>query len=80
MLSTPSVPSSPTVPFGPLGWCVWKRTYAREATFEQTIERCLDACERQLHCGYTDAERLEFRDLLLTLKGSLAGRFLWQLG
>ena len=71
-----------TTPFGPLGWFVWKRTYAREGetTFAQTIDRCLDACETQLHCGFTADERAEFRHLLLQLKGMMAGRFLWQLG
>jgi len=65
-----------------LDWAVWKRTYAREGEtrFEHTIDRCLDACETQLKCGFTAAERAEFRDLLLRKKGALAGRFMWQLG
>jgi ribonucleotide reductase alpha subunit len=65
-----------------LRWALWKRTYAREGetNIEHTIDRCLRACETQLKCGFTEQEVAEFRSLLLSYTGSLAGRFLWQLG
>lgn len=78
------------IPFGPIGYFTYKRTYARKLDannpnseteeFPQTITRVLDACETQLKCGFTPEERSEFEQDLLTLKGSVAGRFLWQLG
>lgn len=77
-------------PWGPLGYFTFKRTYARKVNpadnnsvteeFSQTITRCLDACDAQLNCGFTPKERAEFEGYLLSLKGSMAGRFLWQLG
>lgn len=77
-------------PWGPLGYITYKRTYARRLNennansdteeFEQTIERCLNGCDKQLKVGFTSEERQDFKKLLLELKGSFAGRFLWQLG
>lgn len=74
------------IPFGPLGQFVFKRTYARTKedgsleTFEETIDRVLKATEDQLHVDWDPGEKERARDLLLQLKGSVAGRFLWQLG
>lgn len=78
-------------PFGPLGLFVFKRTYARRLfeyegspteSFEQAIERVLTSARDQLKV--TDLQDLEYyekaRGILLKLKGSVAGRFLWQLG
>jgi ribonucleoside-triphosphate reductase len=77
-------------PWGPLGYVTYKRTYARrlddnssESTteeFENTIDRVIKASRTQLKCGFTTEEESELKDLLLNLKGSVAGRFLWQLG
>jgi ribonucleoside-triphosphate reductase len=77
-------------PFGPIGYFTYKRTYSRKIDsnnpdspteeFPQTITRALDACDAQLHCGFTPKERAELEGYLLQLKGSFAGRFLWQLG
>lgn len=73
-------------PFGPLGYFTYKRTYARAIEgggteeFPQTIDRVINASNSQLGCGFSDGEKSELRDLLLNLKGSVAGRFLWQLG
>jgi len=76
-------------PFGPLGEFVFKRTYARRLydspespteSFEQTIDRVLDGAERQLNLLMTKKERLKAKNILLSLKGMVAGRFLWQLG
>ena len=74
------------VAFGPVGEPVFLRTYARELPggkkekFEDTIERCLRACNKQLNCNFTKEETEEFRGLLHNMVGSFAGRFLWQLG
>lgn len=77
-------------PFGPIGEFVFKRTYSRRLedneerteSFHQTIVRVLDASRDQLKVPdlnipayYNKAYRL-----LKELKGSVAGRFLWQLG
>ena len=77
-----------TTPWGPLGYITYKRTYARrlndETTqteeFEQTIDRILVAAQTQLQVGFTTAELIRAKELFLNLKGSVAGRFLWQLG
>lgn len=77
-------------PWGPLGFITYKRTYARkindsDATsrtevFSESVERVIKACKTQLKCGFTHDEEEEVRNILLTLKGSVAGRFWWQLG
>lgn len=78
-------------PWGPIGYFVFKRTYARRLyeepsapteSFEQTIDRVLTAARDQLQvpdlkdASYYDKAKKRF----LLLKGSVAGRFLWQLG
>lgn len=45
-----------------------------------TIDRVITACGTQLHCGFSDEENERLRNYMLELKGSVAGRFLWQLG
>ena len=79
-------------PWGSLGYITYKRTYARRLDdntedinapteeFYQTIDRVIKACDTQLHVGFTKGEEEELKELLLGLKGSVAGRFLWQLG
>jgi ribonucleoside-triphosphate reductase (thioredoxin) len=77
-------------PWGPTGYVTYKRTYARKLNeeessgvteeFPQTISRVLNACQTQLGCNFSEDELKELRMLLLSLKGSVAGRFLWQLG
>ena len=73
-------------PFGPVGYLTYKRTYSRtnkdgsKEEFPDTIDRVIRACDKQLKCGFTEEEEEELRDLFLNLKGSVAGRFLWQLG
>ena len=72
-------------PFGPLGWLVYKRTYARKTgdtteNFGQTIKRVLRACQEQFHCGFTTDELLDAWRLFMNLKGSVSGRTLWQAG
>jgi ribonucleoside-triphosphate reductase len=79
-----------TTPWGPIGYIVYKRTYARRLRedkadspteeFTDTVYRIIEACRLQLKCGFTHEEEKELAELLLTLKGSVAGRFWWQLG
>jgi hypothetical protein len=78
-----------TIPWGPIGYPTFKRTYARKVRdednspteeFEQTVERVLNACEKQLKVGFTSEEKEDVRQMMLNLEGIVAGRFLWQLG
>lgn len=77
-------------PWGEIGYITYKRTYARRLKesdinspteeFPDTISRVVKACNKQLKVGFTEQEQKELTDFLLGLKGSVAGRFLWQLG
>jgi ribonucleoside-triphosphate reductase len=78
------------VPWGPIGYIVYKRTYSRRLKeddanspteeFNQTVERIIKACNKQLKVGFTEAEEIELAEILMKLKGTVAGRFFWQLG
>lgn len=81
------------VPFGEIGYITYKRTYSRKKTkgdkdtkeeeteeFEDTILRILKACQTQLKVGFTNKELEDAYRFFMNLKGSVAGRFLWQLG
>jgi ribonucleotide reductase alpha subunit len=77
-------------PFSTVGYITYKRTYARRLDeaditskteeFPQTVERVIKAANDQLGCGFTEAEQERLRKYLMELKGTVAGRFLWQLG
>src|SRR6187399_1547957 len=77
-------------PWSTIGYLTYKRTYARKLDesnpnspteeFKDTVERIIKACDVQLHCGFTRDEEERLREYFLTLKCSVAGRFLWQLG
>lgn len=77
-------------PWGPVGYITYKRTYARRLKehdiksdteeFKDTVERIIKACDTQLKVGFTKKEEAKLREYLLKLKGSVAGRFWWQLG
>lgn len=78
-----------SIPWGPIGYPTYKRTYARKLRdednspteeFEQTVERVLSACDKQLKAGFTSEEREDVKSMMLNLEGIVAGRFLWQLG
>jgi adenosylcobalamin-dependent ribonucleoside-triphosphate reductase len=78
-----------SIPWGPIGYPTYKRTYSRKLRdeenspteeFEQTIERVLNACDKQLKIGFTTEERDDIKAMMLNLEGIVAGRFLWQLG
>lgn len=77
-------------PWSTLGYVTYKRTYSRrleEANldgpteeFVDTINRVVQSTQSQLGCNFSSEEELRLRNYLLGLKGSVAGRFLWQLG
>lgn len=76
-------------PWGPLGYITYKRTYARRISeeipdvteeFHESIDRVIKACREQLNVGFTAQEEIRLKEILQTLKGSVAGRFWWQLG
>lgn len=68
-------------PFGETGYLVYKRTYSRgKEEFPDTVDRIIKGCRTQLKCGFSDTEEQELREHLLSLRGSVAGRFWWQLG
>ena len=82
MQETKNIPT----PWGPFGYLTYKRTYSRRVDdnkteeFPQTIHRVIEACNSQLGCEFSDAQREELREIFQRLKCSVAGRFLWQLG
>lgn len=77
-------------PWGEIGYPVFKRTYARRLKeedlnskteeFWQVIERELDSCRKQLKVKFTPEEEIEYAKYRLSLKFSVAGRFMWQMG
>jgi len=77
-------------PWSSVGYLTYKRTYARRLDendinspteeFPDTVERVIKACDEQLNCGFSKDEEQRLRKYLLGLKGSVAGRFWWQLG
>jgi ribonucleoside-triphosphate reductase len=73
-------------PWGPVGYLTYKRTYARKLSegtteeFTNTVSRVVNACRDQLNVGFTVEEEARLTELLLQLKGAVAGRFWWQLG
>lgn len=77
-------------PWGEIGYITTKRTYCRRVKegdpnseteeFPDVVARAIKACRTQLKVGFTPEEEQEFASQLLGLKGSVAGRFWWQLG
>ena len=77
-------------PFSSVGYITYKRTYARRLNendpnspteeFEDTVNRVVGAANTQLNVGFTADEQGRLKKYLMELKGTVAGRFLWQLG
>jgi ribonucleoside-triphosphate reductase (thioredoxin) len=77
-------------PWSSVGYLTMKRTYARRLNeadpqsateeWEDIVNRVANAADTQLNVGFTEAENKRFKDYLMGLKGSVAGRFLWQMG
>jgi hypothetical protein len=85
-------PENIETPFSTVGYLTYKRTYSRKLNpedysdtaeteeFPDTVARVINACKDQLKIGFTADEENRLREYLLKLKGSVAGRFWWQLG
>jgi adenosylcobalamin-dependent ribonucleoside-triphosphate reductase len=73
-------------PWSSVGYLTYKRTYSRRKAdgtleeFPDTITRILDSCRDQLNVGFTEDEEQRLANYLASLKGTVAGRFLWQMG
>jgi ribonucleoside-triphosphate reductase (thioredoxin) len=78
-------------PWSTVGLLTYKRTYSRKFNdndpdgaptedFPHTVSRVVKACREQLKVGFTEEEENRLAVYLLSLKGSVAGRFWWQLG
>ena len=77
-------------PWSSVGYLTYKRTYARRLVadnpdspteeWDDTIKRVIKAAQEQLSCGFTPEEENRLYNYFNSLKGSVAGRFLWQLG
>jgi len=74
------------IPWGEVGYPTFKRTYARPTEngqteeWHETVDRVVKACNDQLGCNFDEAQQDELRGIMMDLKGTVAGRFLWQLG
>lgn len=79
-----------TTPWSTTGYLVAKRTYCRRLNdndpnspteeWADVVDRVIRGANEQLGCGFSDSEEARLRGHLLGLRGSVAGRFLWQLG
>lgn len=68
------------VPFGPLGYIVYKRSYARNnEEWVGTLERCINGAQA-IGADYTLNEMKQLFDYMFHLKCLFAGRPLWTLG
>ena len=79
--------SNNETPWSSVGYLTYKRTYARPVgedgrteEWSETIERVVTACREQLNVGFSSFEEDRLRHYMMSLKMSVAGRFLWQLG
>jgi len=74
------------IPWGELGLITYTRTYSRakddgtKEVFPETVERIVDGCNTQLGMNLSEEKKQDLRDIMLNMKGMVAGRFLWQLG
>ena len=72
-------------PWSTVGYLCYKRTYARDTglgrteEWNETIDRVLQAAQ-DIGVGFTPEENQRLQEYMLTLKGTVAGRFLWQMG
>lgn len=73
-------------PWSSVGYLTYKRTYARKTIGDKTeewcdtVQRVIDATDSQLHCNFTEEEKERLAEYMMKLKGTVAGRFLWQMG
>jgi len=74
-----------TPPWGPMGYVIYKRTYARvndEGRTEEWNETCARVCQGlvELEGKFTQDELEYLYDSMFHLRGTVSGRALWQLG
>ena len=74
-----------TPPWGPMGYVIYKRTYARrreDGRLEEWFETCERVCNGLVEIGAQFSENdLEYLfDTMFHLRGTVSGRALWQLG
>ncbi len=77
-------------PWSTVGYLTYKRTYSRRLEEDNinslteewidTVNRVIDGANTQLDCRFTEDEQHRLRYYMVKLKGTVAGRFLWQLG
>jgi hypothetical protein len=78
-------------PWSTVGYLTYKRTYSRKfddnggadaptEEFVDSIYRVILSCRKQLKVGFTPEEENRLGRYLKGLKGSVAGRFWWQMG
>jgi len=77
--------SSELIPWGEVGYATYKRTYSRPIKdrteeWEETVDRVIEACNKQLKCEFNEHDQADIKRMMMQLKGTVAGRFLWQLG
>jgi len=73
------------IPWGEVGYATYKRTYSRPIKdrteeWEETVDRVIEACNKQLKCEFNEHDQADIKRMMMQLKGTVAGRFLWQLG
>lgn len=75
-----------TVPWGPVGEIVYKRTYARlkedgaKEEWWETARRCVDFVLRKAEGAFTLAEGERLFDHMFHIRGTVSGRSMWQMG
>eukprot|EP00961_Rhodomonas_salina_P291633 3932175-Rhodomonas_salina.2 len=83
------IPDDVVTPWGEVGYVTFKRTYARQVdgrpsneteSFRETILLVLNAVQVQLGVPFTVDELRRAYFYMMSLKGLVSGRFLWQLG
>lgn len=75
-------------PWSTVGYLCMKRTYARRLDdtgteteeWKDVVDRVVRGCNEQLGCDFTEEEQDRLRQHHLALRGTVAGRFLWQIG
>lgn len=74
-----------STPWSTVGHLTYKRTYARLKDdgqledWEDTVDRVVSSAQA-MGCGFTQEEESRLRGYMLDLKGTVAGRYLWQMG
>ncbi len=74
------------VKFGEIGYITYARTYSRlkkdgnKENFTETVVRELHGIDKQLKLKLNEDEKEFYMDMRHNMEGSVAGRFMWQLG